>query len=86
MGCVILTPIKTRFKIGGYRQFKARWSNDPTIPQPKGPVYSSTQLMDPREVPFGIVPIGTDTRTPGYTGRRQGGRVRNIRPHSIGRR
>ena len=79
MGALILRKLKG-FKIGEYSLFSARWSSDPNIPQPKGKVFTGAQLMEPREVPWGYFPVGTDTRTPGYTGKRQGGAVRRMRP------
>ena len=85
MGALILKKLK-HLKIGDYTIYGARFSTDPAIPQPKGKTYTGAELMVPREVPFGIVPIGTDTRTPGFTGKRKGGSVRGLRPRGVGRR
>lgn len=84
MGALILKKLKG-LKIGNYSLFSARFTSNPDIPQPKGKIFTGAELSVLTEVPFGFDPVGTDTRTPGYTGKRAGGKVRTLRPRGAGR-
>lgn len=79
MGALVLTKRKG-LKIGDYSLYSAKFVTGDRVPQPRYQTYAGAELMQIREVPFGTVPVGTDTRTPGYLGKRNTGSVRNIRP------